>query len=315
MSAPFVAIVGTVNRDVIRTEGGRTHESLGGILYNALSLGAVLEGTGFRVRPVGRLGDADRARAVRLADSFPAVDATTLIADAAGTNSCVLEYDSAGNRAEEVHLRVAPLSEADLAPIAGARAVLVNMISGRDVPCDVFARAREGQRGLYLLDIQALARTLESPRRPRRVSDWRAWSALFDVVRGNELEIAHFADEPSDPAAAAAAILAVGPSEVIATRGLDGCTRYWWDGDLRSESYAAFPARGDAPDSTGCGDAFLAGVCAARVLGLREALAPLLGAWVASEVAGVSGIESLAALRGVRARARAGDARFIVLPA
>jgi sugar/nucleoside kinase (ribokinase family) len=313
MSVPFVAIVGTINRDVIRTPAGRTHESLGGILYNALTLGALLEGTGIGVRPVGRLGAEDRDAARRLLAAFSCVDPDGLIVDGSGTNSCVLEYDEAGGRREEVALRVDPLHPRDLAPLLGARAVLVNMISGRDVTPSTLAPLRRATDARFFLDVQALARTLESPRVPRPVPAWREWCALFDVVRGNELEIAHFAGERRDEARAVAALLDAGPSEVLVTRGASGGTRYWRDGSVRAETYEAWPAP-EATDTTGCGDAFLSGVCAAHAFGMAPDAALRLGAYVAAEVACLAGLESMRRLAGVRDRAREADSRLAALP-
>lgn len=312
MSVPFVAVVGTVNQDVIRTPGGRTRESLGGILYNALTLGALLEDTGFRVRPVGRLGRAEHAAARQLLNSFSCID-DGLVLDDAGTNSCVLEYDESGDRHEEVALRVAPLGPSDLANLGEARAVLVNMISGCDVTPSALSPLRGASDALFLLDVQALARTLESPRRPRVVREWREWTALFDVVRGNEEEITHFADARCDERRAVAAILDSGPSEVLVTHGSRGATRYWLADGVRSEFCPAWRAA-EAIDPTGCGDAFLSGVCAARLLGIPARDAPWLGAYVASEVSRLTGVGALIGLAEVRDRAREADSRLSNLP-
>ena len=54
---------------------------------------------------------------------------------------------------------------------------------------------------------------------------------------------------------------------------------------------------------TGCGDSYLAGVCAGGVLGLPPPAAARLGAWTAAQVAGLAGIDGMAALRGLRERA------------
>ena len=58
-----------------------------------------------------------------------------------------------------------------------------------------------------------------------------------------------------------------------------------------------------ADDPTGCGDAFLAGVCAGLVTGLDGVEACRLGSYAAARVAALSGLESLTALRGLGAAA------------
>jgi len=146
VSAPFVAVIGTVNLDTIVTADGRRLESLGGILYNAIPLAALLEKPGVGVRIYARLGERHRTEAIRLLEAFPAVDASTLVADPAGTNLSLLDYSGPGERLERVEMRVPPLTRDDLAGAESARAILVNMISGRDVRAD--ADIRPIQTGL-----------------------------------------------------------------------------------------------------------------------------------------------------------------------
>lgn len=308
-----VAVVGTVNRDVIVGRDGTRHESLGGILYNAIPLAALLQGSGIAVRPVGRLGADDLEEARDLLAPFPGIDPSGLRADPSGTNLSLLDYSHGGERVEEVRCRVAALDEADLAPARGARAWLVNMISGRDLTAETLGRLRARENGLFLLDIQALARTTDTPRRSRTVPEFAAWSRLFHVVRGSEVEVAHFGGSPGDPGAAAARILAAGAGEVLATRGERGARRWTSSvpgGPAAQES--AFPAVAcpRPVDPTGCGDAFLSAVCAGRVLGLAPEEAVRLGTYVGSRVLGLSGLESLTALRDLRAEAAAFEPRW-----
>jgi sugar/nucleoside kinase (ribokinase family) len=299
----FVAVIGTVNRDVIIDASGQRRESLGGILYNVIPLAALLEGSGVRVRPIGRLGRADRSEATRILSAFPAVDADALIEDAAGTDLSILDYSGGGERAETVAMRVAPLAAQDLAAARGAEAVLVNMISGRDVACETLASFRRAERGRFLFDVQALARTADTPRASRIVPSSAEWSRLFHVVRGSETEIAYFGGVPDHVEQAAERILAAGAGEVLATYGERGAVRF-----VRSEGglrRSAIPAvRCEAPaDPTGCGDSFLSGVCAGGILGLSPEDAVRLGALVASRVVGLAGLESLVALREIRREA------------
>lgn len=299
----FVAVVGTINRDVVVAPDGSVHESLGGILYNAIPLAALLEGTGIRVRPIGRLGRRDKEEARDLLAPFPAIDAGTLIEDPAGTNLSRLDYSGGGERVEEVLPRVRRLDDLDLGAGRGAMAWLVNMISGQDVAVDTLARVRAAERGLFLLDIQALARTTGTPRRPRVVPDYEAWSRAFHVVRGSESEVSCFGGAPGDVRGAARRILAAGAEEVIATRGERGARS--WTGGPDAPAEDEVPA-GPCPhpvDPTGCGDAFLSAVCAGRVLGMGRRESLRLGTFAGSRVLGLSGLAALAALRDLRAEA------------
>jgi sugar/nucleoside kinase (ribokinase family) len=316
-----VAVIGTINFDQIIAENGETYESLGGILYNGLVLAAIFEGTGFRVRLHARLGPELLETACALFDGFDSADLEGLLADPRGTNISRLDYSRGPDRAEDVELRVPPLADADLQGAESAEVILVNMISGQDVGRETLARLRSRSRARFFLDIQALARTLTSPRTSRSIPDWREWTSLFHTVRGNEKEVAAFAGCPGEPAIAARRILEAGAQEVLVTRGAEGSRRFCGESATLDTG-----ANRDAPpileeeidpvsrpgpvETTGCGDAYDAAVCAAWMFGLSGSDAARFASFVASEVAGVFGLEGLRQLRGIRARAARFDARF-----
>jgi len=310
-----VAVVGTVNRDIIVAPDGRERTSLGGILYNVLSLAALLEGTGRRVRAIGRLGAEDRAEALALLEGFQSADRGGLAADPAGTNRSRLDYSAPGERVETVEMRVAPLTEADLVPAQDTAAVLVNMISGNDVAIEAVEALRARSSGFFALDVQALARTTATPRRPRAVPEWERWAGAFDLVRGNDSEIGWMAGSGGDVEAGMDRLLAAGAREVIVTRGEEGGVR----AEVRAGRVRRdrFPARSAGPlvDPTGCGDSFLSGVVGGRLLGLGSGASVRLGAWVAGQVATLAGLEALRGLSGLRERAAAADPAFAVLAA
>lgn len=312
-AAGVVATIGTINFDRIIAENGETYESLGGILYNGLVLAAIFEGTKHRVRLHARLGPEHLEIARALFEGFPAADLGGLIADARGTNISRLDYSRGPDRAEDVELRVPPLSEEDLRGAQKASVILVNMISGQDVDRETFARLRSGSSARFFLDIQALARTLTSPRTSRSIPEWREWTALFHTVRGNEKEVASFAGCPGNPETAARRILEAGAEEVLVTRGAEGSRRFSnVTGAIREETIDAVPRSGPL-ETTGCGDAYDAAVCAAWMFGLSGDDAARFASFVGSEVAGVFGLEGLRQLRGIRARAARFDARFASL--
>ncbi|MEZ5063110.1 MAG: carbohydrate kinase family protein [bacterium] len=313
MTSPVVAVIGTVNRDVIVTAEGAEHTSLGGILYNVLPLVALLEDTGLRVAPIGRLGAGDRDEAIALLRGFAALDPSGLIVDAAGTNVSHLDYRGGGERIEHVAMNVASLGGGDLVAAAPAQAVLVNMISGRDVSLEALEALRATCDGTLYLDVQALARTTDTPRRPRAEPEWVRWAAVFDVIRGNEDEIGWIAGTGGDVEAGVRRLLHAGAGEVLVTAGSRGASRFVLEGsDVRRDVVPAVPVARVA-DPTGCGDSFLSAVVAGRLLGLAPLDSVALGAWLASEVATRTGLSSLRELRGVRKRAAAADPRFATL--
>jgi len=265
-----------------------------------IPLAVLLQDTPLRVRAIGRLGAEHREEARRLLEPFPNAVADHLIADPAGTNESVLDYSEPGERRESAEVNVAALTGADLAPVAGAEAVLVNMISGCDVGRATLAGVFRAGPRLRYLDVQALARTTRGPRRPRTVPDGAAWARLFPVVRGNREEIGCLGGSPGHPERAARRLLAAGAEEVLATGGADGIRR-WTSGSAGVEagSFDAVPCA-EPRDPTGCGDSFLAAVVAGRIRGLDGPASVRLGAAVAARVAALEGLEALRALQEER---------------
>lgn len=309
----LVATIGTINFDRIVAENGETYESLGGILYNGLVLAALFDGTDFRVRLHARLGPDHLGIARDLFEGFEAADLSGLIPDERGTNISRLDYSRGPDRAEDVELRVPPLTGEDLHGAEDASVILVNMISGQDLSRQTLAHLRSCSAARLFLDIQALARTLTSPRTSRSIPDWKEWTALFHTVRGNENEVAAFAGCPGEPETASRRILEAGAEEVLVTRGAEGSRRFSRDSrSVKEEAIDPVPRAGPI-ETTGCGDAYDAAVCAAWMFGLSGSDPARFASFVASEVAGVFGLEGLCQLRGIRARAAGFDSRFAAL--
>jgi sugar/nucleoside kinase (ribokinase family) len=299
------AIVGTVNRDRVIMPGGAEHSSLGGILYNALTL-ARCAAEGDTIRVVGRLGEDDRDEVLALLDRCPAIDSSGLVFRPGASNQAVLEYKSADHRVETLIDRVGPLSDYEIARAADADFVLANLISGWDfAPPQLALLSGAGAR--VLLDVQSL--TLAPPgangkRAFRAVPEWREWCANVEIVKGNAEEIAWFTgagrDAVTELTRAARAVLDCGPRVMVTTLGARGCHVAWRgeeesEGDMRSRIVPAI-AGVRVADPTGCGDAFASAFLAdyARVEDpLRAACA---GNAHAALVASTRGLDALLAL-------------------
>ena len=123
-----------------------------------------------------------------------------------------------------------------------------------------------------------------------------------DVVKATpeDLEAAGF--EGDDPAAVARAVASYGPHTVVLTLGGAGAYCYGTDdspvsGDSRHEGYDV-----DVVDTTGAGDAFLAGFVASLTTGVRDgeralALANAVGAIVTTRPGGVTALTGVERLR------------------
>lgn len=310
---PTIALLGTINFDRVVTERGETFESLGGILYNAMALAAIFDDAPVRVRIASRVGGEHLGEVRDLLGALASVDPRGLLVSPSGTNLSLLEYVGEGVRRERVELRAAPLTFDEVSFLADSDLILVNMISGQDIALADLRSLRKISSAHFFLDVQALARTLESPRVPRTVDDWREWAALFHTVRGNEAEVTAFAGGAPDSETAAWRILAAGAEVVLVTAGELG-SRVFCAGDSPDDppwatSITAYP-REHCVDVTGCGDSYDAAYCAGRLARFSPIDAARFASFLGSEVAGVSGLPAIHRLRGVRSRAASQDPKL-----
>lgn len=299
------AIAGIVNRDRVIMPGGAEHSSLGGILYNALTL-ARCASTGDTIRVIGRLGDEDRDEALALLGACPAIDSSGLVFRAGASNQATLAYASADRRVETLVDRVGSLEDAEILQAAGADFVLANLISGWDfTPAQLALLSGAGAR--VLLDVQSL--TLARPRADgtrafRAVADWRDWCAHVEIVKGNAEEVAWFTgaglEAVTELGRAARAVLECGPRVLVTTLGGRGCHVAWRDagqgeGGLRSRIVPAIP---DVPvaDPTGCGDAFASAFLAEYARTEDPLRAACAGNALAALVAATRGLRALLTL-------------------
>jgi ribokinase len=224
---------------------------------------------------VGRVGDDERGRAAR--DELSAAGVTALLAadPELPTGTCVVI--------------VGPDGERTMAPDAGAN----DGLSDADLPDDVLVAARHLHVAGYALlragsrpaARAAISRALE---REMTVSVDPSSAALLspqflDQAVGAGLLLPN-ADEArmlsgeSDPERAAR-VLAARFGEVVVTLGADGAL--WTDGRDSVRAHAV-PVEA-AVDSTGAGDAFAAGLLAARLDGAAPAEALAAGARLAAQ--------------------------------
>ncbi|MFH1679188.1 MAG: carbohydrate kinase family protein [Candidatus Eisenbacteria bacterium] len=294
-----VAVVGTINHDRIVTAEGRTHEDLGGILYNVLTLAPFL-GEKDALLPVARVGVEKRAEVERLLAPYSCIDRSHLIWWPGGTNETVLRYLTADVREETLIERIVPLGEEELQAAAACDLVVANLIWGKEL--DPGRMRALGARGaLLLMDIQSLVLTFErGPGRGyRNIPEWREWAAPVRVLKGNEEEVRWFAGEKGPFAGeireALGRLLDAGPEVAIATKGTSGSSIAWREEEGRF--YAEIPGvpvpAEECVDSTGCGDAFSSGYALGVLKGERPLEAALLGSSLAALACRRRGLRAL----------------------
>lgn len=305
------AILGTVNRDRIVTEDGSVHESLGGVLYNALTLARCV-GEGDRIRLVARLGEEDRAAVLALLAALETrdragarlalIDASGLAAVPGPSNETTLTYTGPDTRTETLIDRVAPLTDDEVRSAGEADFLLANLISGWDFTPAQLAGAVGVRGARVFLDIQSLNLAPPGPdglRAQRDIPDWASWCAAVEIVKGNASEVGSLVGRRlasrHDLDWAASRVFEAGSRALVVTLGVRGAyaaTRAGEGSAPRGRVVPAVPGV-RVVDSTGCGDGFAsaflaeyaksgdalraacAGNAVAALVAARRGLAPL----------------------------------------
>jgi sugar/nucleoside kinase (ribokinase family) len=278
-----IVVAGDVMADVVVTLSGpvahgsdtpsRIAHRGGGAAAN---LAVWLTRAGAPVHLVGRVGDDPAGRVVAEELRAAGVGGTLQVDPALATGTCVVLVEPGGERS--------------MLPDAGANAAL----APEPLPAGAahlhvagYALLRPGSRPAAL-ELLAAARAAGVPvsvdpssAAPlARVPEFLEWVAGAALLLPNRAEAAVLAGTADVEAAARA--LAAHAAEVVVKLGADGAL--WTDGTTLLHAPAA---RVDGADSTGAGDAFAAGLLAARLEGAAPAEALAAGcALAARAVAG-----------------------------
>lgn len=256
-----IAIIGSINRDLVWTETGQRRRGWGGILYNIAALARHVP-TQTTILPVARIGRDARAPVGRWLRGLRQVDASALLPlDHAG-NLCEMRYRNADERHERLLHRVAPLGYSSVRPTLTSDLILVNFISGNDITVGALERLRQNYDGLIYIDIHSylLGRRRDATRFARRPPGWRRVIACADILQMNEVEFATLSGHTAD----AASILAWTSASlnpqicrcVMVTLGAHGaCCLTTSKGRWRFHHFAS-GKRPHGADPTGCGDTF-----------------------------------------------------------
>ncbi|MGB7297668.1 MAG: carbohydrate kinase family protein [Candidatus Aminicenantales bacterium] len=285
-------LIGTITRDVITQASGRVQSGLGGILYQA----AGLCGLDQDVTLYTNVGQDLFPQVNSLVDRWPTCDSTRIEIASGPGNRVFLHYPEEGERVEVLESHVPPLQpDGLLANLPRTGLLILVMNSGFDITLPDWRRIVSRARCPLWFDIHSLALTqeLHTARRYRSLPEWREWAEGVTYLQANLREVAAMLGEPERiPSREGVGrfgetALDLGIKGVFITLGSEGAL-VMMPGSSRK---MASPRAGEVIDTTGCGDIFCAGTAALLSTGADPVEAAGFGAELASEAAGVSGIE------------------------
>lgn len=285
-------LIGTITRDVITQASGRIQSGLGGILYHGAGLCALDQDVTLFANVARDLLPQVRS----LVDRWPTFDGTEVEAVSGPGNRVFLHYPEEGERVEVLESCVPPLRpDGVLANLPRTEFLILVMNSGFDITLPDWRRIVSRARCPLWFDVHSLAltRELHAARRYRSLPDWREWAEGVTYLQANRMEVgAMLGEKGSIPSGErllrfGEAALDLGIEGVFITLGAEGVLvmKPGFSGKLAS------PGSGEVVDTTGCGDIFCAGTAALLSTGADPVEAARFGAELASEAAGVSGID------------------------
>ncbi len=247
-------VVGHVTKDLIRIPGRPDRVMTGGSAFYA---SIALARLGFSVSTVTKLAPADDG----LLDPLRAVGVELVLRPSATTT--VFENSYFGAQLSERKQRVPSIAAAfDAADLDGLSADVLHLgpLTAGEMGPALFESAR-ARAPRVSFDAQGILRRIEDqavvPARPGALGQLLRH---VDILKVDDLEAAALVEE-NDPRLGAAALGALGPSEVLVTFA-DRGSLIWTA--THTDRIAAIPPR-EIVDATGCGDTYLAGYVAARM--------------------------------------------------
>jgi hypothetical protein len=270
MKSPSITVIGTINYDIIVPQKGIRYESLGGILYNVISL-SVLSNNTYRIIPVTYIGLQTKERLKTILSEHPCVLQEGIKEIEEEINCNILKYLNDNERIETTTFRTGEIPYEMIEPYLHTDCLLFNFISGYDVSLDTMKLVRENTHGLIFFDVHSLVLEKSVNERPfRKISNWKEWIHYTDIVQMNTTELSYFTCNQKIP--------------VLITAGEYGV----YLGFDKHVSFFPQKFTSTVKDTTGCGDIFSASFLV-RYLTTKD---PYLACEFANLTAGFVTIES-----------------------
>jgi sugar/nucleoside kinase (ribokinase family) len=293
-----LGVIGTLVWDTIHQRDVRSGpvSEWGGIGYALEALGAALP-SGWRVRPILKVGRDLSEEAFRFLGSIPGVDPASVLVVPEPNNRVELRYAGHERQTERLSGGVPPWRSEELLPLVRTcDALYVNFISGMEMDLETAQALRRAFAGPIYADLHSLFLAVgpEGDRIPRPLPYWAEWLRSFDAVQLNEQEFELLGRAYGDAWRLAADVVGPDLGLIAVTLGPRGAAYVASGGFLpdpfvwssrRGRIAAPEPSRSAKVDSeqatleggdpTGCGDVWGA-TCFGRLLSgasLEDAMA------------------------------------------
>lgn len=187
-----IAIIGTINKDLILPFQESPIESFGGIFYNISILSQLLD-PGDRIIPYAFIGEDIEATIHAILKKMSNVMIDGLRVLPQRNHKVILEYTSPEERQEKSLFQFPSLSTEHVAPAGDAEMVMVNLVSGWDITLETFLHLSQQAREKMYLDVHYLLMGVDElgrrfPQKPSNIDQWLR-GARFIQMNEQEFQI------------------------------------------------------------------------------------------------------------------------------
>jgi len=255
-----IAVIGTINQDVIVFPDNKKKTSLGGIAYNIGTLSALLKNKA-QIYPVCNVGADRYPQFIKFFSIFSNLKLSGIKKVPQKHNTCWMYYDKSQNREEYLEGKAPALNFKQLKPFLKSDAILINFISGWDMSLETLKKIRKYFKGLILLDIHSLTLGINknNKRFLRKPKNWKAYVRYCDILQMNKTELETVLDKKlktKNLNSEARTMLKSGPKIFILTLEKEGAIIAWKVGKKTFvNKIAGIPIKKQV-DNIGCGDVF-----------------------------------------------------------
>lgn len=254
-----IAVIGTINKDLILPFDGSPIQSIGGIYYSIAAL-SQMSGELVNLFPVSFLGADFYHHFLAILNRYPNVNPAGLIPIDQKNHEVILEYVSPEERTEKTIFNFPSLQWEHIRPFTDSDFFVVNLITGWDVSQEAFLKLSEKHFDKIYLDVHFLVMGTDKmgkrfPQRPDGVEKWLQGARFvqmnekeFRIIAGKNMNGRNFYEKYFNP-----------DQVLIITRGGDGANLFYHEDNFIRHNHVPAYGLDSIADTTGCGDVFGAG--------------------------------------------------------